>query len=301
MRRKRKQKGGNIFFVLALIILTVCLVIGFVTKNVFCMGAIGLGIIFTMLFISYYIGQKGIEKSGVLVNAYVTDCEQRKKPGTNPTEYSYRLMCEAADTKVYGTAEVYSETYVPIGEQIVIYYNAEQQFACPANEIITSKVDIVTLSAALICFTVAHAAYFIKKYEGILFSQENIVRLVAGLFALVFLVMGIVFLWLAGKRRKQAVENHCYPAELVRYDNRGNAHGDKYPVWGYHCNGEMKEYVSLTEKKLWQKIGTRSVVYVPEDDTVFEKSEVGDSFGYGVIYLIMGIVIAMAVLFFDFS
>jgi len=301
MKRKRKQSEGIGFGVLGLIILTVSVLIGCVTENVVFATAMGLGIIFAMLFITYYIGQKKIEASGVLVNAYVTDCEQIKKPGTNPAEYSYRLMCEAADTKVYGTAEVYSETYVPIGDRIVIYYNPEQQFACPADEIITSKVDIVTLTAALICFTVAHAAYFIKKYEGVLFSQENIIRLVAGFFALCFLIMGIVFFWLAGKRKKQSVENHCYPAELVRYYYRDSAHGAKYPVWRYHCNGEIKEYESVTEKKLWQKIGSRSVVYVPENDAVFEKSEVGDSFGYGVIYLIMGIVLAAATLFFDFS
>lgn len=301
MKRKRRQSDGIGFGVLGLIILTVCVLIGCVTKNVVCATAMGLGIIFAMLFISYYIGQKKIEASGVLVNAYVTDCEQIKKSGTNPAEYSYRLMCEAADSKVYGTAEVYSETYVPIGEQIVIYYNPEQQFACPANEIITSKVDLVTLTAALICFTVAHAAYFVKKYEGILFSQENIIRLIMGFFALCFLVMGIVFFWLAGKKKRQSVENHCYSAVVVRFDNRGIEHGDKYPVWRYHCNGEVKEYVSLTEKKLWQKIGTRSVVYVPEDDVVFEKSEMRDSYGYGVIYMVMGIVLAAVVMFFDFS
>ena len=300
MRRKKKRNESNLFFVLALIILTVCVVIGFVTKNVFCMGALGLGIIFAMLFVSYYIGQAKIEKSGVLVNAFVTDCEQMKKPGTNPAEYSYRLMCEAADSQVYGTAEVYSEVFVPVGEQIVIYYNPEQRFACPANEILTSKVDLVTMTAALICFTVAHVAYFVKKYEGILFSQENVYRLIMGFFALCFLVMSIVSFWLAGKKKRQSVANHSYSAVVVRFDNRGIEHGDKYPVWRYHCSGETKEYVSLTEKKLWQKIGTRSVVYVPEDDVVFEKSEMTDSYGYGVIYLVTGIVLAWIVLFFDF-
>ena len=41
-------------------------------------------------------------------------------------------------------------------------------------------------------------------------------------------------------------------------------------------------------------------MYVPEDDVVFEKSEMTDSYGYGVIYLVTGIVLAWIVLFFDF-
>ena len=39
----------------------------------------------------------------------------------------------------------------------------------------------------------------------------------------------------------------------------------------------------MTEMKLWQKIGTRSEVYVSEDGEVFEKSEVRDLYAYGAL------------------
>ena len=301
MKHKKKQKDGTVFGIIAFILFATFIIIGSVKGNVIFWCAMGLGIIFSLLFIAYFINQKQIEASGVIINAYVTDCEQMKTTSLNPLEESYRLTCEADDTRIYGTAEVYSEKYVPVGERIELYYNPVRQFVCPAEEIISSKADVVTLTAALISFTVAHAAYAVKKYEETLFVKENVPRLITGGFALCFLVMGIIFFWIAGKKKKKAVANHCYPAVLVRYSDRGNPHGNKYPVWRYRYNGQEAEYESLTEKKLWQSIGTRSKVYVHERDEVFEKSEVVDSFGYGVIYLVTGIVLVFVTLFFDFG
>ena len=118
---------------------------------------------------------------------------------------------------------------------------------------------------------------------------------------ILFWLWGLFSFGLPEKKKKKAVANHCYPAVLVRYSDRGNPHGNKYPVWRYRYNGQEAEYESLTEKKLWQSIGTRSKVYVHERDEVFEKSEVVDSFGYGVIYLVTGIVLVFVTLFFDFG
>lgn len=298
--RKKKQNEGNFLGVMAVLLLLMSVVIGRLTDYFLCCLAIGFALIFTMLSILYSVEQKKIAAAGVLINAYVTDCEQVKHYGENPTEKVYRLMCEVDDTRVYGTTELISTKYVPIGGRIVIYYDPEKQFVCLASEINSSKIDIVTFSAALLSFIVAGIGYLAKRYENTPFLQDNMMRIVAGFFSFCFLIMGIAFFLISGKNKRQAVDNHAYPAVLIRYYYRFGRHRDKYPVWKYHYKGENVEYESMTEMKLWQKIGTRSEVYVSEDGEVFEKSEVRDLYAYGYIFSGMGIVLAIGALFYNF-
>jgi len=306
MARDKEKREGEGFAIAMFLVLIIGMLTGMAMGNVLFGCAIGLGTVFFMFFLIHLVNVRKLKKSGVFVNVFVTDCEKVRQPTRNGEEEYYILSCEADDERVFGTVEICSETYVPIGGRTVLFYSPKEDVCCLSSEL-EPEVDVVTLSAALLFYVGAVIAYFVDKIENVLISTDDICRIVVGVTAICFIVLGLAFFWVVGKRKKQSVENHRCPATLVGYwDNpNGSAGGSpfikvKYPVWRYHYKGRDIEYNSVTEKRIWQRIGSRSEVFIPENDLVFEKSEVLDSFIYGVIFLGFGIAMVFLVIFWEF-
>lgn len=290
-----KKNKGNGVGIVAIVIFLFCVIIGMIQKNTLVWSAIGLGTDFAVFFFVHMVSIKKLKASGVFVNVFVTDCERVKQSTQNGEEEYYILSCEADDTKVFGTAKVCSPKYVPIGARTVLFYNPKEQVLCLAS-ILDSEMDPVTFFASLLFFAGAVVAYLVGKYENVLITTDEICRMVMIGASFCFIVLGFVFFWVNGKQNKQSVENHRYSAELVRYVYQHNGQGpfaEKHPVWRYYYKGRYIEYESRTEKRFWHKIGSKSEVYVPENDLVFEKSETWITFLYGVIFLGFGIVMAV--------
>ena len=307
MERRKEKKEGEGFAIAMFLVFVICIIIGMATGHTLMGFAIGMGTDFLMFFLLHLVSIRKTKKSGVFVNVFVTDCRKEKQPTQNGEKEYYILSCEADDTRVFGTAEVCSEKYVPIGGRTVLFYSPREKILCPASEL-ESEVEVVTLSASLLFYAGAVIAYFVKKYENVLISTGEICRIVCGVTAFCFIALGIGFFWIVGRRKKQSVENHRYPATLVGYWDNPNGNGSnspffkvKYPIWRYHYKGRDIEYNSKTEKRIWQTIGSRSEVYIPNNDEVFEKSEVFDSFLYGVIFFGSGIVTVILTIVCDFN
>ena len=297
---KRKKKNDNrLLSVLTIGLLILGVVVSVSTHNALYGVFSWLGICFLTIFLYNKSEYSKVRKKGILINAYVTDCEKGDASGPNEKDQYYILKCEAEDEAVYGTAEVYSEKYVPIGRRVVLFYSRSMNWVCLAEELKETKTDIVTLAASIICFTVAVGGYIFLNYGMEFFSKENVIRIVVFVFSLAFIVMGTIFLWIGRKAKMQMLDNHRYAAKLVNY--RKGSGGNLFPVWRYYYNGKSVEYESKTEKKIWQKIGRKSDVFVSEEGEVFEKSEIADVYGYSIIYLVAGIILAVLAFVFDFK
>ena len=284
---RKKRENMSLFSVIGFGLIVLGVVIGIIIDNGVCGIFAGLGLCFLAIFLHNKSEYRKVRRTGVLVNAYVTDCEKGDSVGPNDKDRFYFLTCEAEDERVYGTAVVRSETYVPIGRRIVLFSSKSMNIVCPAKELEAMKTDFVMLTASLVCILVAVGAYLVVTVGITLSSKENVVRIGVMAAALVFSVMGLIFLWIAANQKKQTIETHRHSAKLVNY--KYGTGGKVYPVWRYYYKGERVEYESKTEKRLWQKIGRISEVFVTEDGDVFEKSEISDSVSYGIIFLFFGI------------